>query len=147
MKTFKTFFFLLIILWIIISSYLTFLHYSETTGFCNISENSGGCNSVLKSEYSEFLGIPIAVFGIIFYITTLITFSILVIKKQKIVLNLLLILQTIWLAFSMFFTYLQFFVIKTFCPYCLTSAIIVTILFILTIFLKKNWKKYLFMLK
>jgi len=40
----------------------------------------------------------------------------------------------IGLLYSLYLTYLEFFVIVAICPYCVSSAVIITLIFILSIF-------------
>ena len=156
-KIIKIIFLLLIISWIIISSYLTYSHFSDSSVYCapeikwNYLDslydwsltiiNWNNCDSVLKSNYSKIFGIPTAIFGIIFYITTLIIYLLFSFRKEIILNKILFGFTLIWLLFSTYFSYLQLFVINSFCAYCFTSAIITLVLFILSIYLIKN-KKY-----
>lgn len=139
MKTQKILFFLLIIIWISISSYLTYLHYSEVSAFCSIIETINSCDSILKSDYSEIFWIPTSILWIFFYITTLILFLFSIFKTEKIFKNLLIIFTWIWIIFSAFFTYVQFFVINTLCMYCLTSAFITVLLFGFSFYFRNNF--------
>ncbi len=48
---------------IIDATYLTYSYYYNTIVACSI----GGCETVLISNYATIFGIPIALFGLIFY--------------------------------------------------------------------------------
>lgn len=138
MKMLKSLFIILILIGVGVSSYLTFLHYSQIPAVCGVSEIFASCDSVLSSKYSKLFGIPVALLGVFFYIATLFVFIFLISKKKKIFLTLLLLLESTGLIFSIIFTYLQFFVIKTLCPYCLTSALVTFLLFSLSFYFKNN---------
>ena len=61
-------------IFIIISSYLLYLHYSTSESFCDISP-ALSCDIVNKSIYSEFppgSGIPVSFIGILTFILVLI---------------------------------------------------------------------------
>ena len=143
----KIIFYILTIIWIVISSYLTYLHFSELTISCNVwntfsyiqnDKNWISCNSVLQSKYSVMLGIPTAIFWITFYVISIIIFFLLNLKKNFIFNKILFIFTLIWLFFSIYFSYLQIFVINSFCIYCSTSAVITFILFMISIYFVKN---------
>ena len=65
-KTLKIIF-LLAILGILVSSYLTYIYYSEKYSSCELSETFS-CSAVSKSQYGEILGIPVSLFGIVGYL-------------------------------------------------------------------------------
>ena len=56
----------LAVLSIFLSLYLVKEHYETDQSFCdNLAGGMFSCSSVNRSEYSEFLGVPVAVFGAI----------------------------------------------------------------------------------
>lgn len=118
------------------ASYLTYDHYTGTSVVCNIFDD---CNLVTTSEYSEIFGISVALFGALYYLSVLISALLFTILKQDTFKNRILkILYTIsplgFLA-SLWFVYLQLFVIKAICLYCMISATTSTLIFITGIFL------------
>jgi uncharacterized membrane protein len=154
MKILKIIFLVLVFVWIAISSYLTYTHFSasaiycgpeNTLSFVNSNNSWSSCDSVLQSEYSKMFWIPTAIFWIIFYISTLIIFLSFIFKKYfisnflyKFIEKILVFFTFIWLLFSLYFTYLQFFVINSFCVYCFISACITVLLFIMSIYIFKK---------
>jgi uncharacterized membrane protein len=115
------------------SLYLAITHFTSNSVLC---DGTNECNLVLSSEYSTFLGIPVAFFGLFFYIYIIFIASIMLdkIKKDQ-NLNPILITPFAFVAFlaSAWFTYLQAFVINAYCTYCLLSATISTLIFITAI--------------
>jgi uncharacterized membrane protein len=96
---------------------------------------NGGCHNVNFSPYAEINGIPISVFGICAYLAIL---CILVLEgRVKIAKeNGPLAIFGIGLggvAFSAYLTYLELYVIHAICPFCVASAIAITLIFILAI--------------
>lgn len=152
MKITKIIFILLAIIWIGISSYLTYTHFSEVSIVCAPNEstsfiinNSGwnNCDSTLNSKYSEFFGIPVSILWIFFYLTSLIVFVLFWYKNyfsssllNKYFKEILLFITSTWLLVSIFFSYLQLFVINSFCVYCFTSAFITLLLFWISLYIK-----------
>jgi uncharacterized membrane protein len=116
--------------------YLTVQHITGASLRCTIVS---GCSEVLGSPYAQVGPIPLASIGAAAYFTV---FSLAIlgafgyrsaIPFLKIVLALM-FLTTIWLL------YLQAFVIRHFCQYCLLSAA-VTITLTLIIFLSGRFKR------
>src|SRR3972149_850565 len=60
-----------------IMSYLTYIHYSQSKSFCDISQEVS-CDVVTTSIYSEIFGIPVSVLGLLFFAAVLF----LVIKRR-----------------------------------------------------------------
>jgi len=107
----------------------------KLTGNPHMCLGNGGCHNVNFSPYSEINGIPISVFGICAYLAIL---CILVLEgRLKIAKeNGPLAIFGIGLggmAFSVYLTYLELYVIHAICPFCVVSAIAITFIFILAI--------------
>lgn len=88
---------------------------------CPIGE---GCEVVLTSKYSKFFLIPNDILGLLVYIAIAFVAGILVLEIEPIttwytILKVLLLSAAV---VSVFFTYLQKYVIKTWCFWCLMSA-------------------------
>lgn len=111
----------------LLSVYLTYLHYTEGhSAFCT---QGSGCDVVRQSGYSSILGIPVALLGAIGYALIFWFSYVSVSRRMRWVL-----LYAISLAgfiFSVYLTYIEFFVIKAICPYCVVSAILITAIFII----------------
>jgi uncharacterized membrane protein len=100
--------------------YLTVQHVTGQTLQCTIIS---GCSEVLSSQYAEVAGVPLAAIGAaayfsVFSLATLAAFGY---RSAGTLLSLLvagMFLVSLWLI------YLQAFVIRQFCQYCLLSAAI-----------------------
>ncbi|GJM41640.1 MAG: hypothetical protein DHS20C20_19220 [Ardenticatenaceae bacterium] len=93
---------------------------------------SGACQIIQQSEYGEILNIPVGIWGALGYLAILVTWSVSLIgsyRLMQIVPWALLALTLLGELFSLYFTFLEPFVIGATCPWCLTSAILMTILF------------------
>lgn len=112
------------------SLYLTITHYTNALVPCNFTH---GCETVLRSSYSEILGMPVAAFGVIFYIVVL-GASIFFIQ-HKMFHWWLVIWGLIGFASTLYLFYIQAFILHAFCQYCLLSAATSTTVFILSIML------------
>lgn len=128
---------LLSVMGILDATYLTIKRYSRGDINCSIFE---GCDFVTASSYSAILGVPVAVLGIIFYISVFIL-SILYLKsKNKKLLLYLFSISTIGFLMSIWFIYTQAFMLNAFCLYCLVSAGLSTTIFILSFIAMVKYK-------
>lgn len=91
-----------------------------------------GCNVVAQSVYSQFLGIPLAVYGVIFYSLLLLAIIVSLYRVSAGMRRLVFGIALAGALFSSYFMYLQFFVIKALCIYCMGSAFVAYLLAILT---------------
>lgn len=112
------------------ATYLTTQHYLGLPVACSILE---GCEQVTTSPYSLIFGIPIALLGSLFYLTILILSVIYLDSKKIKFLNLITKITPFGFLASLYFVYLQVFVIKAICLWCMGSAITSTLLFIFSL--------------
>ena len=109
------------LLGICVATYLTYHHYSGTPTSCLVS---GGCEAVQTSQWSKFLGIPVALIGLGGYIG--IIASLLVQGENGRLLTCL--LCWVGLAFSLYLTYHELFSVQRICQWCVGSQIIILLL-------------------
>lgn len=117
------------------ASYLTAKHYLGIPLVCTIFED---CEKVTSSQYATIGGIPVALLGVIYYLSILFLTAAYFETKKEAILNFTARLTVVGFLASIYFLYLQVFVIGAICLYCLISAAISTALFILGIFLLKS---------
>ena len=119
--------------------YLTWIKLSGAEAMC---AGVGDCSAVNASRYSEIAGIPIAVFGGGAYLAMLL---ILIYKDRVDFLreNGAMLLVGISLAgvlYSAYLTYIELYVIHAICPYCVLSAIVLTLMLIISIlYFRQEW--------
>lgn len=111
------------------AGFLTIEHYRAAPVPCSITE---GCEEVLTSEYAQVRGIPVALFGSIYYFSIMV-FSFLFLTRRGPWLLYASVLSAAGLAASLWFVYLQLFVIKAICQYCMLSAADSTVLFLASV--------------
>lgn len=111
------------------AGYLALLALSGAAPNCNFIQ---GCDIVSASPHSKVFGIPLSLFGVFFY-TSVVGLSIWGwFSKERIILFYIFVLSTLGLILSLYFLYLQAYVIKAFCEYCLFSLIDAIGLFIIS---------------
>ena len=112
------------------AAYLTVEHLAGRSVRCMVVS---GCDEVLQSSYATVAGgVPVAAVGALAYFTvfslaTLAAFGYDGARKLLTPLVAVMFLATLW------FLYLQAFVIRAFCTYCLISAAVTTILALLVL--------------
>ena len=109
--------------------YLTIEHVTGQSVRCTIIS---GCSAVLSSPYAVVAGIPLAAVGAAAYFTVF-SLAILAIFGYPRVAMLLRAIVITMFAISVWLIYLQAFVIREFCQYCLLSAAITTALLVVAI--------------
>ena len=120
------------LLGMLVSGYLTWVKFSHTQALCT---GVGGCEAVNNSAYSEIHGIPVAALGLGAY---LLMALILAFESRgpgweeygRLAVFGLALTGTLY---SAYLTYVELFVIFAVCPYCVTSALIVTGILILSV--------------
>ena len=110
--------------------YLTIEHVTGQSVRCTIIS---GCSEVLSSPYAVVAGIPLAVIGAAAYFTVF-SLATLAAFNYRIAGTLLTVLVIAMFAVSLWLIYLQAFVIREFCQYCLLSAAI-TLALMVVVFL------------
>jgi uncharacterized membrane protein len=114
---------------IFVSLYLT-LYKLGVIG--ELSCSIGSCETVNTSKWSRFLGLPVAAWGVLFYLDV---FAIALIGtfpkfENEPVISLILAAEAaVGVLFSAWLTYLELGVIHAICIWCVTSAVIVTSIF------------------
>lgn len=110
------------------ATYLTIEHYRGSVPPCTILS---GCEFVLTSGYNQIANVPVALLGSIFYLVMIII-SVACLDSRNIrTLRIGGYASIVGMLATLYFVYLQFFVINQICIYCMTSAVTSTTLFVL----------------
>jgi uncharacterized membrane protein len=109
-----------------VAAYLTYVHYEGIKPVCGLG---GDCEKVQSSEWADLAGIPVAVLGLIGYVAILA--SLLVRGENALMAGALLALAGF--GFSAYLTYRELFSIDAICPWCVTSAVLMTVLAVVTV--------------
>lgn len=120
------------------ATYLTVEHFLGNPITCSVL---GGCLTVTSSSYATIGRIPVALLGSLYYAAVFILSVAYFDTKRREVLTLLAFVPIAGFLASLWFVYLQFFVIKAICLYCMISAISSTTLFGLGIYLLQCIKR------
>jgi uncharacterized membrane protein len=118
---------------VVVSSISLHHHYGTTeTSYCDFGANFN-CDIVNRSIYSTVLGIPDALIGILGYglLLALATFY----RTKAETPFMLLIASTAGLGFALYLTYIEKFVLATWCILCLSSLTLIALITMLSSFL------------
>ncbi len=107
-----------------VAIYLTYVHYSGTKPACTAGES---CIKVQTSQWSKLAGVPVALIGLIGYVSILAS---LVVGDREESRLATLGLTLIGFLFSGYLTYRELFSIHAVCEWCASSAVILTILLV-----------------
>jgi uncharacterized membrane protein len=116
------------------ATYLTWQHYSGGAVTCSITH---GCEQVLGSQYAMFFMVPLSLLGAIYYGLLFFAAIGFIDTKNILFLKFIAVVSGLGVIMSGYLFYLQAWVINSFCIYCLTSAVITVLIFVLAIRLLK----------
>lgn len=108
-----------------VAGYLTYVHYAGLKVLCL---SSGGCETVQASRYAKLDGVPVALLGLAGYVGI---FGSLAVRGEAGRIAGFAI-ALIGFGFSMYLSYRELFTIKAICQWCVSSALIMTVLAVLT---------------
>jgi uncharacterized membrane protein len=104
-----------------IAGYLTYVHYAGLHPVCGISH---GCETVQTSSYAYLAGIPVALLGLVAYLLILVALR----RQGDNALFTGYVLTLVGFGFSLYLTYREVFTIHAICSWCVSSAIVFTLL-------------------
>ncbi len=124
--------FVLAVLGVLDSVYLLIYKLTGNTHMCL---GNGGCHDVNFSPYAQIYGIPVSAFGILAYVVLC---AIILLEPRLQILRengplLVFGISLVGVAFTVYLTYLELYVIHAVCPFCVASAVLITLIFILAI--------------
>ena len=139
-----------LILSLVISTYLIYVHYSDNESFCDISQGLN-CDIVNKSLYAEFPvgnGIPVSILG---FITFSIILAIVILIKEnyyfkisktkinkKFLINFLICLLTFSILFAAYLVYVELYLILSICIFCVVLDILLFLMLYCSLELRRN---------
>lgn len=95
-----------------------------------------GCETVNSSRWATFLGLPVAAWGVAFYAAMFVVALIGTSQRlegERNISQALALMAGIGVVFSAWLTSLELFVIHAVCMWCVTSAVIVILIFFLSL--------------
>jgi len=117
------------------SAYLTAEHVSGNLPSCSVIH---GCDEVLTSDYATVGSIPTSAFGAGYYAVLIILMVAFLDTGKRLALHGAAWLTTGGFLASLYFVYVQAFVLRAFCQFCLLSALTSASLFVLGIIIMRR---------
>ena len=122
----------LVVIGLLVSIYMTIYKATSNDALCL---GSGDCSTVNASRYSEVYGIPVATVGIAGYFAILLVFW--YERRDKFFEKngpmLVFGLALTGFLFTVYLIYVEFALLRAYCPFCLTSQVAMMIIFIISI--------------
>jgi len=116
-----------------VAAYLTYVEYNQVEAFCG---PVGNCNAVQQSSYATLFGfLPVGVLGLLGYLGIVVFWLLGQLKLTGLSRTIDITLWGLTLVgtlYSIYLTFLEPFVIGATCMWCLSSAVIMTVLFLIT---------------
>lgn len=109
-----------------ISSFLLYVYTSDSALPCTISH---GCDTVRYSPYAKMFGLPIPLYGVAFYVVSLVLLALFLVIRQGVYLSVVWVLAMWGLVFAGYLTYLEAFVIHAWCSWCVLNAFVNVMMF------------------
>jgi uncharacterized membrane protein len=122
----------LIVVGLLVSIYMTVYRLTSNENMCIGSKD---CSVVNASRYSEVNGIPVAVIGMGGYVTLL---ALLWLERRPGFIRdngsmIFFGVSLVGFLFTVYLVYVEIALIKAYCPFCITSQVSMTIIFILSV--------------
>jgi uncharacterized membrane protein len=114
-----------------VSIYMTIYKLTDNNAMCL---GSGDCATVNISKYSEVYGIPLGVIGFVGYAAILLVLSL---ENRHPLFKeygntLAMGMSFAGFIYSLYLTYIEIYVIQAICPFCVASAVAITLCFAFT---------------
>lgn len=126
------------LLGLFVSAYL-YLHKIGRIG--TLACGTGGCETVQTSEWSRFLGVEVSLIGVVGY-AVLLGVALMALSTaadgRRWPTDLLTALAAGGTAFALYLTYLELFVIRAICRWCVGSAAIIVSIFVLAVLARRH---------
>lgn len=122
----------LTVIGLLVSIYMTIYKVTNNESMCI---GSSGCSEVNASRYSEVNGIPVALLGVVGYSAIL---ALLFLEQRPGIFQqngsmMFFGISLIGFLFTLYLIYLEVALIKAYCPFCLTSQAVMSIIFIISV--------------
>jgi uncharacterized membrane protein len=122
----------LAVIGLLVSIYMTIYKVTSNEAMC---VGSSGCSEVNASRYSEVNGIPVAVLGVGGYAAIL---ALLFLEQRSGFFEengtmMFFGISLVGFLFTLYLIYVEIALIKAYCPFCLTSQAVMSVIFIISV--------------
>ncbi|MDQ2756580.1 MAG: vitamin K epoxide reductase family protein [Actinomycetota bacterium] len=121
------------VLGLLLSAYLTFEHFTQNATLACSSTATVNCQKVTESEWSSFLGVPVAVLGLLFFASMVALCLPTTYRRAGTALD---VVRVTWcaigLAFALYLVFAELYHIHAICLWC-TGVHVVTFVLLVTL--------------
>lgn len=113
-----------------------YIFYTKKIKGILVCPTGSNCNVVVTSRYSKFLGVPIEYLGMLYYFIVVSAYTLLIFEPRFIsgtFLSFLLALTAFAFLFSLYLLFVQAFLLRQWCIWCLLSAMLSIVIFIVSL--------------
>ncbi|MBI1801870.1 MAG: vitamin K epoxide reductase family protein [Chloroflexi bacterium] len=120
------------------SLYLLTVHWGWWQAVCL---GIGSCEVVNASVYSELLGVPVALLGALAYLAILAA-SLLILREAygELARRAVFFVALVGVVFSAYLTVVELFILHEICPWCVLSALLITLIAVLGGWELRQWE-------
>jgi uncharacterized membrane protein len=122
------------------AAYLTVEHFLNRVPPCSIVH---GCEKVTTSSFALIFGVlPMSLLGALYYLSVIVALILYLDMRRAFIIKWTARFTIIGFLFSLYLVYLQLFVIKAICQYCMLSALSSTGLFVVGLLMLRSQHAY-----
>lgn len=114
-----------------------YIRHKKVSGEMLVCPLKSNCGTVIFSGYSRFFGVPVELLGLVYYTAVAAIYGVFIGfpgSLPSFVIFLIFVSTILAFLFSLYLTFIQAFALKQWCTWCLVSAGLCTIIFLLAIF-------------
>lgn len=107
-------------------------HHKKNVQEALVCPLKANCDTVIHSDYSQIFGIPVEILGMVYYCFVAVSYGAIVIFPflgLPLIASGLMLASVFAFVFSIYLTFVQAFILKNWCTWCLISAVICAAIF------------------
>lgn len=115
-------------------SLAAFIHFKKRLHTPLVCPIGHSCDPVVHSDYSRFMDVPVEILGVIYYTIIVVSYAAtlaLPALHSGMLGAALVLLSAVALFFSLYLTAIQAFILREWCTWCLISAALCAVIFII----------------
>jgi uncharacterized membrane protein len=117
-----------------VSIYLTLTHYTKVVSLVCSNNGAINCEKVTTSPQSMVFGIPVAVLGLVFFVSMFVLVLPRIYERQELIIaRLRLASSVVGIGFVLYLLYCELFIIHAICLWCSSVHILTFIIFCLVV--------------
>lgn len=110
-----------------LASYLVYVHYANVRPACTFGST---CLKVQTSQYSKLAGVPVALIGLLGYVSILGSLLVRESENSRLITT---VFTVVGFGFSAYLTYRELFTLHEVCEECASSAVLITVMMCLAV--------------